>query len=72
MPLSVPARYTLHFAAVRDTYEHRPISGNVFRKRGQVSSDSRPGARRDPPGLWQNICKPRVDHDHSARGPPGT
>ena len=37
-----------------------------------VSCDSRPGARRDPPGFRQGICKTRFDHDHSARGQPGT
>ena len=80
-PLPMPWRYppdipyTLQSPVgshYRDTYGHRPYPGNVFRKWGQVSSDSRAGTRRDPPGLRQGICKTRFDHDHSAQGPPGT
>ena len=55
-----PIYFTLYSGPVRDTYGHRPSAGNVFRKWWQVSSDSRPGTRRDPPGLRQGICNALV------------
>ena len=75
--LPVPARYPLHLTSPGRIPWGIPASTGrapvrFSEKWGQVSSDSRAGARRDPPGLRQSICKTRFGHDHSARGPPGT